>query len=78
MGNPATPACGFVCQCMNMKLLNRAASLTSNVNDLKSIYLTYVRSILEQSADVWHSSLTRKNRKDLERLQKVILGEKNL
>ena len=64
-----------------MQLLNRAASFTSNVNDLKSIYLTYMRSILEQSAVVWHSSLTRKNRKDLERLQKtavkVILGKKS-
>ena len=41
-----------------------------------------MRSILEQSAVVWHSSLTRKNRKDLERLQKtavkVILGKKSL
>ena len=49
--------------------------------DLKSIYLTYVRSILEQSAVVWHSSLTAKNRKDLERVQKsavrVILGNKS-
>ena len=50
-----------------MQLLNRAAKFTSNISDLKSIYLTYVRSILEQSAVVWHSSLTRKNRKDLER-----------
>ena len=64
-----------------MQLLNSAASFTRNVKDLKNIYLTYVRSILEQSAVVWHSSLTRKNRKDLERLQKtavkVILGKKS-
>ena len=61
-----------------MQLLNRAAKYTSNKNDLRSIYLTYVRSILEQSAVVWHSSLSAKNRRDLERVQKcavrVILG----
>ena len=43
-----------------MQLLNTAAGFTSNLQDLKSIYLTYVRSILEQSAVVWHSSLSAK------------------
>ena len=51
---------------------------TNSRQDLKAIYLTYVRSVLEQSAVVWHSSLTNKNRKDLERVQKaaikIILG----
>ena len=41
--------------------------------------MTYIRSILEQSAVVWHSSLTQKNTNDLERVQKVavriILGK---
>ena len=63
-----------------MQLLNRAASFTTNVQDLKSIYLTFIRSILDQSAVVWHSSLTAKNRRDLERVQKaavrVILGKR--
>ena len=40
----------------------------------------YVRSILEHSAPVWHSSLTKENKDDLERVQKtalrVILGER--
>ena len=39
-----------------------------------------VRSKLEQSAAVWHSSLTKKDSKDLERVQKaalrVILGDR--
>ena len=39
----------------------------------------YVRSILEKSATVWHSSLTEENKTDLERVQrsvlKIILGE---
>ena len=38
-----------------------------------------MRSILEHSATVWHSSLTEENRNDLERVQKtalkVILGD---
>ena len=53
-----------------MQLLNRAAGFTSNKQDLKKIYLVYIRSILEQSAVVWHSSLTAKNRRDLERVKK--------
>ena len=56
-----------------MQLLHRAATFTSNVNDLKAIYLTYIRSILEQSAVVWHSSLTAKNRRALERVQKAAI-----
>ena len=63
-----------------MQLLNRAASFTTNTNDLRSIYLTFVRSILEQSAVVWHSSLSSKNRRDIERVQKsavkIILGNR--
>ena len=39
-----------------------------------------MRSLLEQSATVWHSSLTVENREDLERVQKsavrIILGER--
>ena len=54
-----------------MQLLNAAAAFTSNKIELKNIYLTYIRSIAEQSAVVWHSSLSGKNRKDLERIQKV-------
>lgn len=63
-----------------MQLLNKTASFTNNRFDLRTIYLTFIRSILEQSAAVWHSSLTKKNRRDLERVQKsavrVIMGEK--
>ena len=45
----------------------------------KNIYILYIRSILEQSCVVWHSSLTQDNENDLERVQKaavkVILGK---
>ena len=61
-----------------MKLLNIAAGFTKSKEDLKSIYKTFIRSVLEQSAVVWHSSLKQKNRNDLERVQKaavrVIMG----
>ena len=61
-----------------MQLLHSAAKFTSYIKDLRSIYLTFIRSVLEQSSVVWHSSLSVKNRKDLERVQKsavrVILG----
>ena len=52
-----------------MQLLNAVAGYTKI--ELKDIYLTFIRSVLEQSAVVWHSSLTQKNIKDLERVQKV-------
>ena len=35
------------------------------------IYKVYIRSILEQSSVVWNSSLTKINKKELERVQKV-------
>ena len=63
-----------------MQLLYKASNYTNCREDLKAIYLTYIRSVAEQSAVVWHSSLSAKNRKDLERIQKaaakVILGKR--
>ena len=40
---------------------------------MKLIYIQYVRSILEQSCVVWHSSLTEENAIDLERVQKCAI-----
>ena len=63
-----------------MQFLHRAAKFTNNMWDLKKIYMLQVRSKLEQSAVVWHSSLTQRNTSDLERVQKsalkLILKEK--
>ena len=63
-----------------MELLRRVASFGTNYEELKNIYTLFVRSLLEQSATVWHSLLTEENKNDLERVQKtalkVILGEK--
>ena len=63
-----------------MELLRRVASFGTPVDDLKNIYILFIRSMLEQSATVWHSSLTEENASDLERVQKsavkVILDQK--
>ena len=63
-----------------MELLRRVAEFTTSTSDLKTIYVMYIRSILEQSCVVWHSSLSNQNSEDLERIQKsalkIILGTK--
>ena len=41
-----------------MELLRRVASFGVSVEDRKTIYFLFIRSLLEQSATVWHSSLT--------------------
>ena len=53
-----------------MQLVRKVASFGASVDDLKNIYFLFVRSLLEQSATVWHSSLTQENSNDLERVQK--------
>ena len=58
---------------MRMQLLHKAAKFTNNENDLKQIYISQVRGKLEQSAVVWHSSLTKKNESDIERVQRSAL-----
>jgi hypothetical protein len=63
-----------------MELLRKLASFGTSKDELKDIYILFIRSHLEQSAVVWHSSLTENNRNDLERVQKtalkIILGNK--
>ena len=63
-----------------MELLRKVASFTTNIEDLKNIYILFIRSLLEQSATVWHSSLSEENKSDLERVQKtafkIILGKR--
>ena len=40
------------------------------IQDMKQIYISFIRSILEQSCTVWNTSLTDKNIQDIERIQK--------
>ena len=64
-----------------MQLLHNVAKFTKETTDLKSIYITYIRPVLEQSSIVWHSSLTKENCDNLERVQRsairLIMGRKN-
>ena len=66
----------------SMELVRKLSSFGASEEDLKHVYILFVRSLLEQSATVWHSSLTEENSEDLERVQKsavnIILGNKNL
>ena len=62
-----------------MQLLRKVASFSSNTKDLLTIYKIFIRSVLEQTFTVWHSSLTRDLETDIERVQKcalrIILGK---
>ena len=53
-----------------MILLRKLCEFGAPIQDLKTIYVTYIRSILEQSAVVWHSDLSEENKQDLSRVQK--------
>ena len=55
---------------MRMELIRKVASFDAPTEDLKDLYILFVRSILEQSATVWQSSITIENANDLERVQK--------
>lgn len=65
-----------------MQLLHKLSEFGAPSDDIKYIYVSYIRSILEQNAVVWHSSLTDENKQDLERIQKsackIILKNKNI
>ena len=56
-----------------MRLLHKLVDFSIPRNDLKTIYILYIRSQLEQSCQVWHSSLTLENLTDIERVQKNAL-----
>ena len=53
-----------------MELLRRVAEFCTPVDDMKDIYLLFIRGILLQSATVWQSSLTQDNIENLQRIQK--------
>ena len=61
-----------------MRLLHAASKFIKDRKILTQLYYTHIRCRLEQSAVLWHSSLTIKNIVDLERVQKsavrIIIG----
>ena len=56
-----------------MELLRKLLNFGAPHNDLLTVYKTLIRSVLEQSSNVWHSGLTVEQQNDLERVQKVAL-----
>ena len=56
-----------------MLILHRLFEFEMPIHEMTEIYTLYVRSILESSAVVWHSSLTQEEEIVLERVQKVAL-----
>ena len=56
-----------------LTILRKLYSFNIPVKDLVIIYISYIRSLLEQSCVVWHSSLTQADSDKLERVQKVSL-----
>ena len=63
-----------------MALLRKVASFRTPLKDLETNFVLFIRSVLEQSATVWHSSLSEENIKNLERYKdlaiRIILKEK--
>ena len=56
-----------------MQILHTISKFGAPINDMKEIYFSYIRSLLEQSCNVWHTSLTKENEENLERVQKSAL-----
>ena len=56
-----------------MRMLHKLVEFSVPMEDLVNIFILYIRSVLEQSCQVWHSSLTFDNLTDIERVQKNAL-----
>ena len=56
-----------------MQILRKAVNFKAPIEDRKLVYISYVRSALEQVCQVWNSRLTQQNIEDLERVQKSSL-----
>ena len=54
-----------------MIILHKLYSFNVPDSELVLIYILYLRSILEQSCQVWHYSITEEEKSDIERVQKV-------
>ena len=58
---------------MRLQLLRQVSSFGTDPMVMKLIYVQYIRVILEGSCQVWSGSLTVRNKRDLERIQKISL-----
>ena len=48
-----------------LRILHNISEFSATIEDIVTIYTRYVRSILEQSCQVWHSSIHRKTQSTL-------------
>ena len=53
-----------------MSLLTKLVSFKVPDSDLVTIFVLYIRSLLEYCAVLWHSTITEEEKNDLERVQK--------
>ena len=58
-----------------LRILHKISEFSAPIEDMVTIYTSYVRSILEQSCQVWHSNLTQEDSENLERVQKSALRQ---
>ena len=58
-----------------MLILTNLSSFSVPQKELIHIYTLYIQSVVEQACIVWHSSITKGESYDLERIQKVALKE---
>ena len=56
-----------------MIMLRKLSPFGISMSDMLNIYVLYIRSVVEQSCVVWHSSLTEEQHMEIERVQKVAL-----
>ena len=54
-----------------MIILHKLYSFCMPDSELVNIYILYLRSILEQSCQLWHYAITEEENSELERVQKV-------
>ena len=56
-----------------MRMLHKLSEFNMPISEMIDIYILYIRSYLEQSCHIWHSSLTQEDSDNLERVQKTAL-----
>ena len=56
-----------------MSILHSLSPFNLPMEELINIYVLYIRSVVENCAVVWHSSMTQENELAIERVQKVAL-----
>ena len=63
----------YICQKARKKiwLLRRMKSLKLSAKQMLDVYQKEIRSIVEMAVPVWHSGLTKKQSRSIERIQKI-------